>query len=902
VFALVVSPSGRLTPIEISEPDDSGLAESPVESLRAAFATSIGEGLLCLASSRPEGTLPPVFSYWRSFGERYLTELCHLPEAAETVAEPLPAPVDQWPAFVEAAPPMRGGEYLQAETLTELWRELDEHARRQISSYPGGLSGWLHAKSPLWNRVGRVCFHLAENRRDSECPFAFLATYAPKLLDSRRVQYQPLGKALEEYAGGKNNRMLVNLLAPVERASQRCDWVRQLVDSGEIFHPLRWSPEEAHRFLRDAPALEESGLLVRMPDWWSRTPPRVRVGVTIGEKRQSHFGVDAMLDFRIGLALDGEPLSDDEWEQILASNDGLQFLKGRWVEVDRERLATVLEQWEQVQREAGPDGVSFLQGMRLLAGASIGADSSGLFEGETASWSDIQAGDWLEARLRELRQPDAAQTSLPVGELKAALRPYQETGVQWLRLLTGLGLGACLADDMGLGKTIQVIALLLWLRRERSPGPRTPTLLVLPASLLANWRSEIERFAPSLTMRFAHPSQADAADLKKAAEAPLSFIGSVDVVITSYSMLTRLPWLSAVQWRLVVLDEAQAVKNPSARQTRTVKQLKTAAKIALTGTPVENRLADLWSIFDFLCPGLLGSAKAFGDFVKRLDKRERADYAPLRKLVGPYILRRLKTDRSIIADLPEKTEMQTYCRLTRKQAALYKQAVQELARELKQKEGIERRGVILAFLMRLKQICNHPAQWLGSADYAPDESGKFRRLGELCEEIAERQEKALVFTQFREMTGPLETCLRSVFGRPGLVLHGQIPVGKRKQLVDEFQCDAGPPFFVLSLKAGGTGLNLTAASHVIHFDRWWNPAVENQATDRAFRIGQKKNVVVHKFVCLGTIEERIDAMIRDKKSLAEEVIEGGEPKLITEMSDRELLNLVKLDVSTVGED
>jgi non-specific serine/threonine protein kinase len=367
-------------------------------------------------------------------------------------------------------------------------------------------------------------------------------------------------------------------------------------------------------------------------------------------------------------------------------------------------------------------------------------------------------------------------------------------------------------------------------------------------------------------------------------------------------MLTRLPWLSTVQWRLVVLDEAQAIKNPSARQTRTVKQLKTAAKIALTGTPVENRLADLWSIFDFICPGLLGSAKAFGDFVKRLEKRERADYAPLRKLVGPYILRRLKTDRSIIADLPEKMEMQTYCRLTKKQAALYKQAVQELARELKQKEGIERRGVILAFLMRLKQICNHPAQWLGSADYSPDDSGKFRRLGELCEEIAERQEKALVFTQFREMTGPLETCLRSVFGRPGLVLHGQVAVGKRKQLVDEFQSDAGPPFFVLSLKAGGTGLNLTAASHVIHFDRWWNPAVENQATDRAFRIGQKKNVVVHKFVCQGTIEEKIDAMIRDKKSLAEEIIEGGAPKLITEMGDRELLNLVKLDVSTVGED
>ena len=402
--------------------------------------------------------------------------------------------------------------------------------------------------------------------------------------------------------------------------------------------------------------------------------------------------------------------------------------------------------------------------------------------------------------------------------------------------------------------------------------------------------------------RFAHPSQTAASDLKRAANDPWEFLRGADLVITTYSMVARLSWLSSVPWRLIALDEAQAVKNPAARQTRAVKQLKGAAKIVLTGTPVENRLTDLWSIFDFLCPGLLGSVKTFGEFVKRLEKRQQADYAPLRKLVAPYILRRLKTDRAIIADLPEKTEMQAFCQLAKKQAVLYQQAVQELARILKEKEGIERRGTILAFILRLKQICNHPAQWLASGDYRPEDSGKFRRLGELCDEIAQRQEKTLVFTQFREMAAPLETWLRTVFGRPGLVLHGQIPVGKRKQLVDEFQRDDGPPFFVLSLKAGGTGLNLTAASHVIHFDRWWNPAVENQATDRAFRIGQKKNVVVHKFVCQGTIEEKIDAMIRDKTKLSAEILEAGVPKLITEMGDRELLELVKLDVSTIGEE
>jgi non-specific serine/threonine protein kinase len=455
---------------------------------------------------------------------------------------------------------------------------------------------------------------------------------------------------------------------------------------------------------------------------------------------------------------------------------------------------------------------------------------------------------------------------------------------------------------MGLGKTIQVLALLLLLKQEPGPGKATPTLLVLPASLLANWKTEIERFAPSLKVRFAHPSQAAAADLQRAAQDSSDFLKDTDLVITTYGMVARLPWLSSPRWRLVVLDEAQAVKTPSAKQTRAVKQLKAQAKIALTGTPVENRLSDLWSIFDFLCPGLLGSAKSFGDFVKRLEKRVQADYAPLRKLVAPYILRRLKTDRSIIADLPEKTEMQAFCRLTKTQAALYEQSVRELAKILRSQEGIQRRGTILAFLMRLKQICNHPAQWLGSGDYSPQESGKFRRLAEIAEEIAGRQEKALIFTQFREMTEPLEAWLRTVFGRAGLVLHGQIPVNKRKQLIDDFQRDEGPPFFVLSLKAGGTGLNLTAAAHVIHFDRWWNPAVENQATDRAFRIGQKKNVIVHKFVCQGTIEEKIDAMIRDKKALAEEILETGVPKLLTEMDDRELLNLVKLDVSTIEEE
>ena len=423
-----------------------------------------------------------------------------------------------------------------------------------------------------------------------------------------------------------------------------------------------------------------------------------------------------------------------------------------------------------------------------------------------------------------------------------------------------------------------------------------PSLLVAPASLLANWAAEIERFAPSLKALIAHSSAVPASELKSLGPERL---GKVDLVITSYGSLLRLPWLAEVGWRLVVLDEAQAIKNPDAKQTRAAKKLHAQARFALTGTPVENRLGDLWSIFDFLNPGLLGSSKEFTGFVKRLAERPHNPYGPLRELVRPYILRRMKTDKTVIADLPDKTEVRAFCQLSRKQAALYEQAVKELARQLETVDkGIERKGVVLSFLMRFKQICNHPSQWLGDGAWAEDDSGKWSRLRDIAEVIAARQEKVLVFTQFREVTAPLAAFLGSVFGKPGLVLHGETPVRSRQELVRRFQEDENMGFFVLSLKAGGFGLNLTAASHVVHFDRWWNPAVENQATDRAFRIGQKKNVLVHKFVCRGTVEEKIDELIESKRQLSRDLLEGGAEIHLTEMKDEELLKLVALDIKT----
>ncbi len=446
---------------------------------------------------------------------------------------------------------------------------------------------------------------------------------------------------------------------------------------------------------------------------------------------------------------------------------------------------------------------------------------------------------------------------------------------------------------MGLGKTVQVIALLLLAQREAAKAKgsgRRPALLVLPASLIGNWKSECARFAPGLRLFVAHPSE-----LEAPLSAPPPDLAELDLIITTYGMLSRQPWIAEVEWGLVVLDEAQAIKNPSTRQTRAVKSLRALQRLALTGTPVENRLGDLWSLFDFLSPGLLGSAREFTRLAGGDGSPTAEVYGRIRTLVRPYLLRRLKSDKRIIADLPDKQEVKVFCGLRKTQAVLYQESVVELARSLQEAEGIRRRGLVLAFLTRFKQICNHPSQWTGDGAYDPAESGKMARLLQLCEEIASRQEKALVFTQYKELTPVLDSVLERVFARPGAVLDGDTPVKKRKELVETFQREDGPPYFVLSLRAGGIGLNLTAASHVIHFDRWWNPAVENQATDRAYRIGQKRNVLVHKFVCQGTVEEKIDGLIESKQGMSDEVLRDGAEAVLTEMGDEDLIRFVTMD-------
>jgi superfamily II DNA or RNA helicase len=892
-LAPVLTPHGRLI-VERDE-DAPALDAELAQRMEGAFTRGSGHGLLALGADEIGVALPPAFSFWREFAALYLTGVCTRPiDAAEPHRAHPPTPLkSELDQFVLAAPPMTGAEYLSAAVLSDLWQELDRAFWAELAEAKCSIEAFLKRRNPAWNLVGRVHFNLAENRKDEAAPFAFLATYTTRLSAHAKAQHVPLGQALREYAGAENRDRLLSLLLPVQRAAESCSWLKAMVDTGEIFHPLRWVPTQAMQLLRDVEKLESAGVVVRMPATWrANRPPRAQVTATVGGRPPAGLGQAALLDFHLEVVLDGERLSKAEVQELLRTSDGLALVRGRWVEIDAERLRETLEHFGEIERTAAEQGISFREAMRMLAGTDVASDGNSA--ASVAEWGKVAAGAWLAETLKGLRTQEGLARVDPGPALKGALRPYQQVGVRWLYLLAQLGLGACLADDMGLGKTIQVLALLLVLRQQ-SNGARAPSLLVAPASLLANWASELERFAPSLKAVIAHPSEMPAEDLKRMTPEKLR---KVDVVITSYGSLLRLPWIADVSWNLVVLDEAQAIKNASAKQTQAVKKLKAGVRFALTGTPIENRLGDLWSIFDFLNPGLLGSAKEFTSFAKRLAARPHNPYRPLRELVRPYILRRLKTDKTVIADLPDKTEVKAFCQLSRKQAALYQQAVEELERRLKKLEGIERKGQVLAFLVRLKQICNHPSQWLGDGAWNPEDSGKWARLREIVETIAAKQEKVLVFTQFRELTRPLEAFLGSVFGRPGLVLDGQTEVRKRKELVRRFQEEERIGFFVLSLKAGGSGLNLTAASHVVHFDRWWNPAVENQATDRAFRIGQTKNVLVQKFVCRGTVEEKIDRLIESKQQLSKDLLEGGADLLLTEMNDEDLLRLVALDLNS----
>lgn len=903
-FAIALSPTGHLY-LETSVKAGELIAKETAQKIQEFCQDDYAIGLLRLGLIALPVELTPSINFWQEFSREFIAQLCRHSDVLEIPIKSIsiPAPQDL-SSFLEKAPFMLGSEYLNLEVLKNLWLDLNQALLRELANYSFNLQNYFSAYHANWNLVGRVCFHLAENKDNAAYPFAFLATYTTRLTGTSRLQHLPLGRALQEYAGEKNKALLLALLMPIQKAATASSFIKGLVDSGSIFKPLAWSAQEAYKFLKEIHLFESAGVIVRVPNWWNvKKPNRPQVAVAIGKNKAHSVGTEALLDFDVQLALaDGEKLNAQEWQEILAAQDNLIKVKGQWVEVDPEKLKAVLDHWRQVQREVAKGGLSFSEGMRLLAG--FGESSAADQKNDVVrDWSAISAGNWLQEILHALRNPavnvDAQLLVVLKEHLKTLLRPYQIVGVRWLWLLYNLKLGGCLADDMGLGKTIQILSLLLLIKYQKNQKKRAlPHLIVVPASLLGNWQTEVISFAPSLKFFIAHSSNEN---LKQFNPEQLP---NYDVIFTTYSFLHRLPWLVKTAWDVIVLDEAQLIKNVTAKQTHAAKVLFSKVRFILTGTPIENNLGDLWSLFDFIASGLLGAQKTFSRYGKKLqeqdDNKSKANFfAALRALVKPYILRRMKSDKTIISDLPDKTELNAYCSLSKQQISLYQQAVSELAKKLEQSTGIERRGAVLAYLLRLKQICNHPCQWLGYGDYEEHASGKFLRLKELCTAIAAKQEKVLVFTQFREIIPALAKHLTTFFQQEGLILHGSINVKQRSELVRLFQQEQGPPFFVLSLKAGGTGLNLTSAAHVIHFDRWWNPAVENQASDRAYRIGQKKNVLVHKFICSGTIEEKIDALINDKKALSREILSGDNGVILTELSNEELLHVVSLDINRV---
>ncbi|MFI4978261.1 MAG: SNF2-related protein [Solirubrobacterales bacterium] len=676
---------------------------------------------------------------------------------------------------------------------------------------------------------------------------------------------------------------------------------------------LDLTPEAAIGFVRDAaPALEQAGFGVLAPPWWNK---RLRLQLKVEpfdeiEEGSGLFGLDGLCAYQWRIAVGDATLSLAELRELAALKLPLVMARGRWIVLRPEDVEAALAFFERrAERGQAPAGELLRESLGLDAGAEAGTDSPSV---------EIEAGGWLKELLSTNGDRKLQEIPTPA-TFEGELRPYQQRGLAWLSFLSSLGLGACLADDMGLGKTVQLLVLLLaereWAEGEsggtarptatqtqRGGGKRrrkrlAPTLLVCPMSVVGNWEREAQRFAPGLHVHVHHgPERLAEKQFARAARAS-------DLVITTYALATRdRETLGAVKWERIALDEAQNIKTIDTKQTRAIRSLGARHRVALTGTPVENRLTELHSIMDFLNPGLLGPAATFKRCYARPIERYRDEHATarLRQATGPFILRRLKTDKQIIDDLPEKIEMRVDCHLTKEQASLYEAVVEEMLQKAAQVEGIERSGVILAALIKLKQVCNHPAHLLKDRSDLDGRSGKLARLEEILAEALAEGDRALCFTQFAEFGHMLRTHLQERLGREVMFLHGGTSKSDRDEMVERFQSDDGPAVFVLSLKAGGTGLNLTAANHVVHFDRWWNPAVEDQATDRAFRIGQKKNVQVRKLTCVGTLEERIDTLINRKKDLADRIVGTGEA-WITELDTSQLRELVTLSAGAVAD-
>ena len=714
------------------------------------------------------------------------------------------------------------------------------------------------------------------------------------------------------------------LLTELGRASRVYSRLEKALDDSEPTS-LELTTRQAYEFLREIrPVLQEQGFGVQVPAWWETpaarlgarlrldsgaAPPGFGPGPSVAAAAGPQLGMGAIVKYRWEIAVGDVSLTLHEFEQLASRRSPLVRINGRWVEVRPEDLQAAIR----FMRENPGGQMRLAEAMRLAYGSDLRQTGIPVVGLEAEGWlAGLFTTDQATLQLQFLETPSTFQ---------GTLRPYQVRGMSWLSFLENVGLGCCLADDMGLGKTIQLLALLAYEREQaarynestgglgESAMKVAPTLLVVPMSVVGNWIHECRRFCPHLRVVVHHGAE------RSQGEKLVDSANASDLVVTTYALANKdRDLLGRVEWGRIVLDEAQYIKNPGAKQTQAVMSLKAQRRVALTGTPVENRLSELWSIMEFLNPGYLGAAGAFrqrfGVPIERYRDRAKADQ--LRGLIRPFLLRRLKTDPTVVPDLPEKIESREYCPLTSEQASLYESCVRRMLGEVEQSEGIHRRGLVLSALIKLKQICNHPSQLLHDheekegalppRELDPARSGKCVRMLEMLEEVLAEGDQALIFTQFRQMGGMLAEIIRRRFERDVLSLHGGTPQSQRQHMIEVFQkADGTHPVLILSLRAGGVGLNLTAATHVFHFDRWWNPAVENQATDRAYRIGQTRTVQVHKFVVRGTLEERIDEMIEQKTDLAVNIVGAGE-RWLTDLSTDELRSILTLRNDAVGDD
>ena len=807
-----------------------------------------------------------------------------------TIDAQVRAVVSTYPLPPNAKSPVR--DWLQA-----LGREgATFKAQAAVERLEAALSAWT---APLQYQLAgqsqfRTCFELrspAPGETDWDLAYFLQAVDAPEfLVDAAAIWDHPVerwlihGRTIEQpqetFLRGLG--LASRLYAPIASSLEQ-----QFPQSCHL------TPLQAYEFLKSvAWRFEDSGLGVVLPpslatrDGWANRLG-LKILATTPPQQKERLGLQSLLNFQWELAIGGQSISKKEFDRLVALNSPLVEINGEWVELRSQDIKTAQAFFATRKDQMA---LSLEDALRLSTG-----DTQAIEKLPVVSFEASGALQELIVTLAD----NQAITPLPTpATFHGQLRPYQARGASWLSFLERWGLGACLADDMGLGKTIEFIAFLLHLKEQ--DALLKPTLLVCPTSVLGNWEREVKKFGPSLKVLLHH------GDKRPKGKAFAQVVQGHNLVITSYALIHRdVKSLQSVSWQGLVLDEAQNIKNPEAKQSQSVRQLESSFRIALTGTPVENRLQELWSILDFLNPGYLGPRQFFQRrFAMPIERYgDGASLQTLRSLVQPFILRRLKTDREIIQDLPEKQEMTVFCGLSAEQATLYQRAVEESLAEIESAQGLQRRGMILALLVKLKQICNHPAQYLKETKLEPQyHSGKLQRLEEMLEVALSEGDRALIFTQFAEWGKLLKPYLEQKLGRETLFLYGSTSRKQREEMIDRFQHDPqGPPLMILSLKAGGVGLNLTRANHVFHFDRWWNPAVENQATDRVFRIGQTRNVQVHKFVCTGTLEEKIHEMIESKKQLAEQVVGAGE-QWLTELDTDQLRNLLLLDRSAVIEE